>query len=163
MLTLRSFQQQDMERLVFILNEPDVVRYLSSKIPTPYTVEDAQWWISTGSQMGIVQAIELNGMLVGCIGADRGEFEYNRSAEIGYWIASDFWRQGIATQALNQFVPHVFDTTDIVRLFASVFSENIASMKVLTKCHFAHEATHKKAIFKDGKFYDDHIYSILKS
>ncbi len=163
MITLREFKEEDTAQLTHILNEPEVVKYLSSKIPKPYTLQDAQWWISTGSKFGIVKAIECNGTLIGCIGADRGEFEYQRSAEIGYWIAKDYWRQGVATQAISELIPLIFTTTDIVRLFASVFSENTASMRVLDKCGLKLEAIHKKAIYKDGKFYDNHIFSILKA
>ena len=163
MMILREFKEDDKAQLVHILNEPEVVKYLSSKIPKPYTMQDAQWWISTGSKIGIVKAIECNGTLIGCIGADRGEFEYQRSAEIGYWIAKDYWRQGVATQAINELIPLIFKTTNIVRLFASVFSKNTASIRVLDKCGLQLEAIHKKAIYKDDKFYDNHVFSLLKT
>ena len=163
MINLREFNEGDKEQLLHILNEPEVIKYLSSKIPNPYTPQDAQWWISTGSKIGIVKAIELNGSLVGCIGADRGEFEHQRSAEVGYCIAKDYWRQGIATQAINELIPLVFKTTDIVRLFAAVFSENTASMHLLSKCGFELEAVHKKAIYKDNEFYNNHVFSIFKT
>ncbi|MCJ8294637.1 MAG: GNAT family N-acetyltransferase [Colwellia sp.] len=163
MITFRDFDEGDTAQLLCILNDPEVVKYLSSKIPTPYTLENAQWWISTGSKIGIVKAIDFNGSLVGCIGAEQGEFEYQRSAEIGYWIAKDYWRQGIATQAINDIISLVFKTTDIVRLFASVFSKNTASMHVLGKCGFELEAVHKKSIYKNDKFYNNHVFSILKT
>ncbi len=163
MITIRDFNDGDTEQLLSVLNDPEVVKYLSSKIPTPYTLQDAKWWITTGSKLGIVKAIEFNDSLVGCISADRGEFEYQRSAEIGYWIDKSFWGQGIATQAINDFLPFIFKTTDIVRLFASVFSENAVSMHLLAKCGFELEAVHKKAIYKNGKFYNDHIFSVLKT
>ncbi len=163
MITLRDFKEEDKTALLNILNEAQVVKYLSSKIPAPYTLEDAHWWIFTGSRMGIVKAIEFKGELIGCIGAEKGLFEYQRSAELGYWIAIDYWGQGIATQAIKQFIPFVFETTDIVRLFASVFSANTASERVLTKCGFNLEAIQKKAIYKEGEFFNNHIFSLLKA
>jgi ribosomal-protein-alanine N-acetyltransferase len=111
----------------------------------------------------MVKAIEFNGSLVGCIGAEQGEFEYKRSAEVGYWIAKDFWRRGIATQAINGITSLVFNTTDIIRLFASVSSSNTASMHVLGKCGFELESVHKKAIYKNDEFYNNHVFSILKT
>ena len=163
MITLIDFNEGDTELLLSILNDQEVVKYLSSKIPTPYTAENAKWWISTGSKMGIVKAIDLNGSLVGCIGAEKGEFEYQRSAEIGYWIAKGYWRQGIATQAINEIISLVFNTTDIVRLFASIFSQNTASMRVLSNCGFELEAIHNKAIYKNDKFYNNHVFSLIKT
>lgn len=163
MITLRDFKEEDTSALLTILNEPKVVKYLSSRIPKPYTLEDAHWWVFTGSKIGIVKAIEYNGTLIGCVGADRGVFEYQRSAEVGYWIAKDYWGQGFATQAIKQFIPCVFETSDIVRLFASVFSPNTASERVLTKCGFTLEAIQKRAIFKEGEFYNSHLFSLLKT
>jgi RimJ/RimL family protein N-acetyltransferase len=163
MITFRDFKEEDKAALLTILNEPQVVKYLSSRIPKPYTLEDAHWWIFTGSKIGIVKAIECNGTLIGCIGADRGVFEYQRSAEVGYWIAKDYWGQGFATHAIKQFIPFVFETTDIVRLFASVFSPNTPSERVLIKCGFKLEAIQKQAIFKEGEFYNSHLFSLLKT
>lgn len=163
MITLRNFNEFDSASLVQVLNESEVVKYLSSKIPTPYTLQDAKWWITTGSKMGIVKAIECNGKLVGCIGAERGENEYQRSAEVGYWIARDKWGQGIATQAIAEFTPYVFQTSDIERLFASVFSGNMASMRVLEKCGFELEGVHNRAIYKNNTFYNDHVFALLKT
>ncbi|MEP0355277.1 GNAT family protein [Paraglaciecola sp.] len=163
MITLRDFNEDDLAQLLCILNDPEVVKYLSSKIPTPYTLEDSQWWISTGSKIGIIKAIDFNGSLVGCIGAEPGSFEYQRSAEIGYWVAKEYWRKGIATHAINEMVSLVFKTTGIVRLFASVFSENTASLNVLEKCNFKLESVQSKAIYKNDEFYDNHVFSILKT
>jgi len=163
MITIRDFNEGDSAQLLCILNDPEVVRYLSSKIPTPYTLEDAQWWVSTGSKIGIVKAIDFNGSLVGCIGVEQGKFEYERSAEVGYWIAKDYWKKGIATHAINEIISLVFKTTDIVRLFASVFSQNTASMNVLLKCGFELESIQKNAIYKNDEFYNNHVFSILKT
>ena len=49
MTTLRDFKMGDVGRLVDILNQPSVIQYLSTKIPNPYTKEDAMWWVQEGS------------------------------------------------------------------------------------------------------------------
>lgn len=162
MIKLRTFLEQDAQRLEHILNDRHVTQYLSTKIPMPYTASDAHWWINQGSKQSLVYAIEIDNTLVGCIGINQGEFEYQRSGEIGYWLAKEYWRKGIMLQAINQVVAHVYNTTDIIRVFASVFSENIGSMGLLEKCSFTLEAIHKKAIYKDNQFYDNHIYVIQK-
>ncbi len=43
MITLRDFKMSDVGRLVDILNQPSVTQFLSTKIPSPYTKEDATW------------------------------------------------------------------------------------------------------------------------
>lgn len=46
MLRLRHFKDTDQALLVNYLNNSDVKRFLSPKIPTPYTHDDACWWIT---------------------------------------------------------------------------------------------------------------------
>ena len=73
MITLRDFKMSDVGRLVDILNQPSVTQFLSTKIPSPYTKEDATWWIQEGSKEGFIRAVEYDGELVGCIGVNPGQ------------------------------------------------------------------------------------------
>lgn len=162
MITLRSFAPADVPELVKLLNDEAVTRFLSTKIPQPYTPDDATWWVEEGSLLAMNRAIEVNGKLAGGIGVNRGEFEYARGGELGYWLGTDFWQQGIVSAAARQIITQVFEDTDIERLFATVFSGNQASMALLRKVGFAEEAVLQRAIFKNGQFYNSHIFSLLK-
>lgn len=51
---------------------------------------------------------------------------------IGYWIGKEFWRRGIASAAVADFLSLV----KIRPLFAEVANHNIASQKVLQKNRF---------------------------
>ncbi|WP_233496498.1 MULTISPECIES: GNAT family N-acetyltransferase [Corallincola] len=157
MLKLRHFENQDLELLVEYLNCDDVVRYLSTVIPQPYTDADAKWWICEGSKADFVRAIEVNGVLAGCIGAHRKQAEFSKSAEVGYWLAKPFWGQGFATEALNLLAREVSETTDIVRLQAMVFEGNAASLAVLKKSGFTAEGYLQKAVYKNRRFYNAHL------
>ncbi|MFC3117712.1 GNAT family N-acetyltransferase [Jhaorihella thermophila] len=55
-------------------------------------------------------------------------------AEVSYWVAPIFWNTGVASQAVEALVaanPLGNDT-----MFASVFQDNPASARVLTRCGF---------------------------
>lgn len=162
MFTLRDFSESDIDRLIDILNDDAVTQYLSTKIPFPYTKEDAIWWVKEGSNSELIKAISVDGILVGCIGINTGEFEYERSGEIGYWLARSHWRKGITSAAIRQLSEYAFSHTNMVRLFASVFSSNIPSMQLLLKSGFQQEAILERSIFKNGHFYNNHIFSLLK-
>jgi RimJ/RimL family protein N-acetyltransferase len=161
-ITLRAFQDQDTTALCCILNTPEVTRYLSSKIPYPYTEHDAKWWIVCGSKQGLIKAIIFEEQLIGCIGIIPGEFEYQRNGEIGYWLAKEHWGQGFMQQAITIMLKDVFHNTKLERVYAAVFSDNLNSKKVLSKVGFNPEAILKRAIYKNQHFYDNHIFSILK-
>ncbi|MDO6839697.1 GNAT family N-acetyltransferase [Paraglaciecola chathamensis] len=159
MLLIRNFSHQDKSHLIRYLNTPNVTRFLSSRIPSPYTEDDATWWIEQGSKNGIIRAIEVDGEFVGCVGAEPGKFEYAYSAEVGYWLAEPFWGKGYASKALALLIDEVQNTSEIVRLHASVFAGNQASCKVLENCGFISEGKFKKAVYKQGEFYNTHLYA----
>jgi len=162
-MILREFNSSDSEALLKLLNNPAVSKYLSSRIPYPYTQVDADWWIAVGSKQGFVRAIVDDEKLLGCIGVESGEFEESRTGEIGYWIGEQYWGRGLATSAVNEVTNRTFQATSLVRLFAPVFSPNVASMRVLEKCKYKLEGIFEKACFKDGKFHDKHIYARVNS
>ncbi|WHI46983.1 GNAT family N-acetyltransferase [Microbulbifer sp. VAAF005] len=137
MVKLRDLTKRDEPLLVEYLNNTLVLEYLSSRIPYPYTAEDAAWWVEVGSkEVGIVKAIECDGVLCGVISMYKQEFEHSHSGEIGYWIAKEYWGKGIATEALMRFSSDIFSSGKVVRLFASVFSGNDGSVRVLQKAGF---------------------------
>lgn len=162
MIELREFKNEDKQLLVVYLNEESVTKFMSARLPTPYTQESAAWWINVGSKIGIAKAIIKDDILVGSISAIAGEFERQKSAEIGFWLARPFWGQGIASQALTEFSKNLFQTTDIVRLHASVFEGNTASAKVLERCGFKLEAVLEKAIYKNGDFFNELHYANVR-
>jgi len=162
MITLRDFQPQDAPHIIKTLNDEQVTRYLSSKIPFPYTHADADWWINQGSKNGIIKAIVVNGEFAGCIGITSGEFEYSHSGEIGYWLNKAHWGQGIITRAIELICEEAFAQSNLNRIFGAVFAGNIASEKALTNNGFEAEAVLKQAIYKNGVFYNSHIFSKLK-
>ncbi|HCB09639.1 MAG TPA: GNAT family N-acetyltransferase, partial [Alteromonas sp.] len=53
MITLRSFVPADVPELVKLLNDGAVTRFLSTKIPQPYTPDDASWWVEEGSLLAM--------------------------------------------------------------------------------------------------------------
>ncbi|HEX7764064.1 MAG TPA: hypothetical protein VF433_10700 [Cellvibrio sp.] len=75
MIQLRKFTSTDKDLLIAYLNDPVQTHFLSARIPQPYTAEAADWWVNTGSHIGIVYAIEYQGVLAGTISALPGEFE----------------------------------------------------------------------------------------
>jgi len=161
-MILRDLKQQDVELLVVFLNNSKVTKYLTSRIPQPYSCQDAECWVNTGSKEGITKAIDIDGKLAGIIGVSIGEYENSRSAEIGYWLAEQYWGKGIATKVLTQMTNDIFSNTEIVRLFAPVFSPNIASMHVLKKCGYLQQGIFKKALFKNDEYFDGHLFEKIK-
>jgi len=87
---------------------------------------------------------------------------YKQNAEIGYWLAEPFWGKGIVCEALKQMVAYAFNTFYISRLYATPFGRNISSSRVLEKAGFTLEAILPNAVYKNGQFEDEAIYSLWR-
>lgn len=81
------------------------------------------------------QTIIFDNTVVGSI----AKFIMEGDTEITYWIDRNFWGQGIATSALNDFLK-IESTRPI---YGRVAFDNLGSKKVLTKCGFIKIGTDK--------------------
>jgi ribosomal-protein-alanine N-acetyltransferase len=75
---------------------------------------------------------------------------------------TEYWGKGITTQAVQKFCEEAFDKMDIIRITGSVFGENEASKRVLTKAGFMLEGVMRKAVYKNGKVMDLCLYGLYK-
>lgn len=159
MISLRHFTESDIPLLMSYLNNATVTQYITDAIPKPYTEADAKWWVNHCKGSSLIQVIEFNGTFVGCISASRGDFEYQCSAELGYWLGEDYWNKGIATEAVKLFVDILFKHHALVRLFVSVVSINHASIRVLEKNNFVLEGQLSKASCKNNQYFDEMLFA----
>lgn len=164
-LTLRSFEFEDSERIALLANNKKIWINVRDAFPHPYSKEDAVQFIEKCRKMQppSVFAIIYNDELCGSVGIFQMQDVYRKSAEIGYWIGEEYWGKGVATQAVKKIVEYGFANFDIIKIFAGIFSNNRASERVLEKNGFFKEAVLKNAVFKNGEFLDEHRYSLLKS
>jgi [ribosomal protein S5]-alanine N-acetyltransferase len=163
-ISLRLWKEGDESSLVKYANNKNISRNLRELFPNPYTLRDARTWIAFNKDMlpALNMAIILDAEVIGAVGIALKEDIYRKNAEIGYWIGEPFWGRGFATEAVKLMIDYTFENYDVTRIYASMFEQNIASQKVLLKAGFKLEAILKKALFKDGRYADEIIMSLLK-
>ncbi len=166
MVELREWQESDAKVLAELLNNKKILDNLRDGLPYPYTESDALWYInsclSADKDKQFCFAVIYNAEVVGSIGVFRQENIHGKTAELGYYIGENFWRKGIATEAVKLACEHIFDNTDIVRIFAEPFAENTGSCRVLEKNGFVLEGILRKNAFKNGVFRDMKLYAKVK-
>lgn len=163
---LRHWRMEDAEILAKTADNPKIAANLRNVFPHPYTLEDARWFIndciSRGDSHGLTRAVEVEGKAAGCIAITLLNDVYEKSAELGYWLSEEYWRQGIMSQAVQTICREAFQTFDIVRIFAEPFAHNAGSRGVLEKAGFTCEGTMRNGIYKNGQVYSYCIYSLLR-
>jgi len=160
-VTIRKFRRSDKVRMAEIANNPKIAANLRDAFPSPYTLEDAQKFISIclRQEPYEVFAIEFEGEYVGNIGLHRQDDVYRKTAELGYFIGEPYWNKGITTRAVKLICEYGFRELDVDKIFSGVFSFNTASQRVLEKCGFTLEAILKSAVIKNGEICDEHRYA----
>lgn len=161
MIKLRSFRECDATSLQKIADNENVSRYLVDTFPYPCTLEDAAWWIETGSKQNaaINYVIELNGNFVGTVGITPQSGWREHVAEIGYWVGEPYWGRGVGTADVLEMTRQAFSELDYRKLFAPVLSPNTASMRVLEKCGYEREGVFRDEIKKHGRLCDVHRFA----
>ena len=87
----------------------------------------------------------------------------NRAAEFGIMIGDKtYWNRGYGTEAVRLLVNHGFNTLNLNRIFLRVFENNPRAIRAYEKAGFVHEGRLRQAEFRDGKYIDVLMMSMLK-
>lgn len=163
-LTLRTWEATDAASLAAHANNMRVWNRVRDLFPHPYTVADAEAFIArVQAKEGLWDyAIEVNGVAVGGVGFTPQCDVERFNAEIGYWLGAPYWGRGIGTEAVQMACEDLFARTDLHRIFATVYQNNPASMRVLEKSGFRCVGRMRDAFFKNGVFIDGSYYERVR-
>ncbi len=163
---LRAWRTEDAESLARAADNSNIAKNLRNVFPSPYTLDDARWYISDSiagaEKKQLSYAIEVDGQAVGSIGIFVKDDVYEKSAELGYWLAEEYWRQGIMSGAVKSICREAFAKFDIVRIFAEPFADNAGSRGVLEKAGFTCEGTMRDGVCKNGEIHSYCMYALLR-
>ena len=164
---IRKWKLSDAKDLAIALSNRKVQDNLRDGLPYPYTEQDGKDYISdmlsANEDDTFAFAITVDNKVVGSIGVFRQGNIHRQTAELGYYVAEEYWGGGIMTEAIKQICECVFDKSDIIRIYAEPFAYNIASCRVLEKAGFQYEGTLRSNAVKNGKVIDMKMYSLLKT
>lgn len=163
-LQLRPWQMKDAANLVAICNNKKIWDSIRDLMPHPYTRSDAIDFLGMAMAKKPLEnfCIEADGAVVGNIGLVRFSDIYRKKLEIGYVVGEKYWGRGYATEAVRLMLDYAWKQFDVVKIFASVYESNRASMKVLENNGFSLEAVHKKGVYKNEKYLDEYIFSVFR-
>ncbi|MBW4564568.1 MAG: GNAT family N-acetyltransferase [Mojavia pulchra JT2-VF2] len=167
--SLSNLQATDAIAYVEHLNDP-MIHKTTENIPYPYTKEHALHWIQRHTditnQYGKPHVLAIRNpqaQLIGSIGIGEMDGRHPHVAELGYWLASSYWGQGIMTRAVKVFIDYAFTELGLLRLWTRVFEFNLRSRRVLEKNGFLLEGIQRQHLYRDGKLIDDYLYGLLKA
>ena len=164
--SLREWKLNDAQNLALAINNKKVLDNLRDGIPYPYTEQDGKDFItamlSADKNSTFAFAIEIEGKVVGSIAVFRQNNIHFKTAELGYYLAEEYWGKGIMTEVVKQVCKCVFDNSDIIRIYAEPFAHNIGSCRVLEKAGFQFEGLLRANAVKNGAIIDMKMYALIR-
>ncbi len=172
-IRFRGMEKDDLQFSIHWYNDPDVLQGLGNFLP--FSMADEQDWFD---KMRARPPEEHNMMIEAKEFTPQGDETWkvigswgffnldrlNSSAEFGITIGEkSYWGQGYATEAVRLLAKVGFDSLNLNRIHLRVFETNTRAIRAYEKAGFTHEGRQRHAAFKDGKYTDLLVMSILRS
>jgi RimJ/RimL family protein N-acetyltransferase len=162
---LRAAERDDIPRFVAWFNDDRTSRTLGVRAPMSIPMEEA-WFERMLADQG-----KTGYMFTVCLLADDrpigsvGLFDLdlvNGSAGLGIMIGEPRDRgRGHGTDTVEAIVGFGFASLRLERIWLDVFDFNQRARRVYERVGFQHEGVQRHAIFRDGRFFDEHRMAIL--
>ncbi len=146
------------------LNDSEVCRDNShATFPNTYSKTLSYLESVEGSKNEIVFAIRWikNDIHIGNISVQNINW-ISRSAEIAIIIGNKkYWNKGVGSEAYRLVIEYSFQTLNLNRLSSGQTVSNRGMINVCEKSGMKKEGTQREALYKNGKYIDAVVYSIL--
>ncbi|HWQ83552.1 MAG TPA: GNAT family protein [Anaerolineales bacterium] len=165
---LRAPTRTDLPQFVAWLNDSEVIAGLLVSIPM--SLEDEEAWFAGMLNRPLAEhpmVIEIQReeawIAVGNCGFHNIDWRA-RAAEVGIFIGEkSLWNQGYGSEAMRLLLAHGFSTLNLNRIALDVYETNPRAIRSYEKVGFVHEGRKRQAMFKDGKYFDILIMSVLRA
>jgi diamine N-acetyltransferase len=165
---LRAPEKSDIPHFVAWLNDAEVTAGLT--ITLPLSQADEEIWFD---EM-LKRPPEEHPLTIEVQQADQwipvgncGLFGFDwrcRSAEVGIFIGEkSFWNRGYGTETMRLILRHGFNTLNLNRVALCVYENNPRAIRSYEKAGFKHEGRQRQGMYKDGKYIDVVLMSVLRS
>lgn len=154
-LILRRARIEDLDAIHAVLSNAQAMRFWSS--PPHGGLDQTREWlaltIDAPADASDDYVVELDGRVIGKAGCWR-------LPDIGFILHPDHWRRGLAREALEAVIPHIFSRFPVDALTADVDPRNSASLALLKGLGFV-ETGRAKGTWEVGDELCDSVYLAL--
>jgi diamine N-acetyltransferase len=166
-IRLRAVERSDLPRYVEWLNDPEITAGLSMYVPLSQADEES-WFEEMRKRPAeqhpvVIEMLNQDSWLpIGGCGFNLID-QHNRSAEVGIFIGQkDLWNRGYGTETMRLLLKHGFNNLNLHRIALRVYETNKGAIRSYEKAGFVHEGRLRQAEFRNGKYVDVLLMSVLR-
>ena len=156
-VNIRKWELADAKDLATAISNKKVQDNLRDGLPYPYTEQDGKEFISAmldaDENDTFAFAITADEKVVGSIGAFRQTNIHNKTAELGYYIAEEYWGKGIGSALMERIISFSRDA-GYKSIFLDVRADNERAIALYSKFGFLEIGLYKDYFNIEGKFFD---------
>jgi RimJ/RimL family protein N-acetyltransferase len=142
-LILREFRQTDLSELAPILADPKVMKFSTNGINSIEQVQEKiAGFIACYENFGFGKwavILKESDRLLGYCGIGVDQIDGHDEKELGYRLDSQYWGQGLATEAASASIKYGFEQLNLPYVLGVVERANTASARVLEKVGMCYE------------------------
>lgn len=162
MISIRKFSEQDIERKVRWINDPQNNRYLHYDLPLE-TEKTLNWYLKNKDRTDRFDAvIELDGEPVGVIGLLNIDYQ-NRKAEYYITLGEEKAKgRGVAASASRLLLEYAFEQLQLNRVYLFTETENRTAQRLFERVGFRREGLLQNDLFSRGRYVDRFAYGLTR-
>ncbi|WP_420469613.1 GNAT family N-acetyltransferase [Brevundimonas sp. FT23042] len=156
-LLLRSARPEDLAAMHAVLSDPRATEWWST--PPHADLAQTEVWLAGMIANGDRHpdfVIERNGVVIGKVG-------FYAPPDIGYILHPDHWGLGLAGEAAQAAISHLFASTDLQALTADVDPDNAASIRLLERLGFVRTGFAERTWNVGGEWKNSFYYGLSRS
>jgi ribosomal-protein-alanine N-acetyltransferase len=138
-LTLRPFQDTDVDPLYEIQRDPEAMRYTFC---APSRAESERWlraYADLLEELGYAPwtvILMSEARVIGWGGLSVDPYDPGWGVEVAYFFHPAYWGRGLATELVQESLKQGFTQHDLKTIGAFTHHDNVGSIRVLEKCRF---------------------------
>jgi RimJ/RimL family protein N-acetyltransferase len=164
---LRAFELEDYKNINRWHRDAEIADQTSGNVYFVSSEREKKWVedkiFHDEKNLYLAICLEKNHEMIGYLSIIKIDWR-NRQAEWGGLTIGrkDLWNQGYATESAQLMLKHVFFEMGLHRFYGCWLEEHVASMRMAEKLGFKKEGILRDSVFKNNKFHNQVLMSLLK-
>jgi len=164
---LRPVKRSDISFFLKWFNDPEVTQYLERNLPITEMAEE-KWIEELATRANscvafVIEAVESNSNepIGNCVLREIDQRDH--TAKFGITIGEkEYWSKGYGTEATQLLIDYGFRQLNLHRISSCAYEFNERSIRMHKKVGFKEEGRLRKARFRNGRYWDEIVFGILR-